>query len=354
MPPGTIDLVGTVIVMSHPNNAYAEWAQTYLGLTESQKNALLSGGIGTGFMITTEDPRPLFVRFAPEKKALVRDAIADRMRALRRSVSVQREEVRAVAQRTETEVAEKPKPQAKPVTLEEARPKVKEMEQSQHMAKPVVREEARKVSVRKPRPEATEFREDLEYWTRPGSVRVAGKPEVDERRCVTCGVPMPPGSDECPICAPRLKTPAVRVVRKVASQPEPVTVSKPVSVPRPEPVVKSVSEPREDVVAVRKAEPPVEPSPRPKPAVPEPAVQKPEVPVDSAPKSEPPAPRPAPKPVAVPVTGTEKAVPRADQAPKTPAQTSQPRVRTVSLTGMVVVKPKPLPGVKPRSGGESR
>jgi energy-coupling factor transporter ATP-binding protein EcfA2 len=97
MPPGTIDLVGTVIVMSHPNNAYAEWAQTYLGLTESQKNALLAGGIGTGFMITTEDPRPLFVRFAPEKKALVRDAVADRMRALRRSVAVQKEEVRAVA-----------------------------------------------------------------------------------------------------------------------------------------------------------------------------------------------------------------------------------------------------------------
>jgi hypothetical protein len=48
-------------------------------------------------MITTEDPRPLFVRFAPEKKALVRDAVADRMRALRRSVAVQKEEVRAVA-----------------------------------------------------------------------------------------------------------------------------------------------------------------------------------------------------------------------------------------------------------------
>jgi energy-coupling factor transporter ATP-binding protein EcfA2 len=364
MPPGTIDLVGTVIVMSHPNNAYAEWAQTYLGLTESQKNALLSGGIGTGFMITTEDPRPLFVRFAPEKKAMVRDAVADRMRALRRSVTVQREEVRAVAQRAETEVHEKPKPQvkpilreeakkpdvigqskpqAKPVALEEARPEVKEMEQSRHMAKPVTSEETRKVGVRKPRPEATEVWEDLDYWTRPGSVRVTGKSEVDERRCVTCGVPMPPGSDECPICAPRLKTPAVGVVRKAASQPEPVLASKPVSVPRPEPVVKSVSEPREDVVVARKAEPPVEPSPKPKSAVPEPATQKPEVSVE-----------PAPKPAAVPATGAERPVPRADQAPRTPAQSSQPRVRTVTLTGMVIVKPKPLPGVKPRSGGESR
>jgi hypothetical protein len=386
MPPGTIDLVGTVIVMSHPNNAYAEWAQTYLGLTESQKNALMSAGIGTGFMITTEDPRPLFVRFAPEKKALVRDAVADRMRALRRSVSVQREEVHeAVAQRAEMEVHEKPKPQVKPILREEAkkpevveqskpqvipvareearkaddrkvRPEVKEMEQPRHMAKPVTGEETRKVGVRKPRPEATEVREDLDYWTRPGSVGVAEKPEVgDQRRCVTCGVPMPPGSDECPVCAPRLKTPAVRVVGKVVEpQQKPVSVSKPVSVPRPEPVVKSVSESREDVVVARKAEPPIEPSSKPKAVVPEPATQKPEVPVDSAPKSEPQAPRLAPKPIAVPVTGAEKPVPKAEQVPRTPAQTSQPRVRTVTLTGMVVVKPKPLPGVKPRSGGESR
>jgi hypothetical protein len=383
MPPGTVDLVGTVIVMSHPNNAYAEWAQTYLGLTESQKNALLSGGIGTGFMITTEDPRPLFVRFAPEKKAMVRDAVADRMRALRRSVAVQREEVReAVAQRTETEVTEKPSPQVKTVLREEARkpevigqskpqvipvareearkaddrkvrPEVKEMEQSRHMAKPVVREETRKVSVRGSRPEVIEVREDLNYWTRPGSIGVAGRPEVlDQRRCVTCGHPMPPGSGECPVCAPRLKTPVVRAVGKVVEpQQKPVLASKPVSVPRPEPVVRNVSEPKEDVVVARKAEPPVEPSPKPK--VPEPAVQKPEVPVDSAPRSEPSAPRLAPKPAAVPVAGTEKPVPRADQVPRTQAQSSQPRVRTVTLTGMVVVKPKPLPGVKPRSGGGS-
>ena len=385
MPPGTIDLVGTVIVMSHPNNAYAEWAQTYLGLTESQKNALLAGGIGTGFMKTTEDPRPLFVRFAPEKKALVRDAVADRMRALRRSVSVQKEELReAVAQRAEPEVQEKPRLQAKPVLREEARkpevieqskpqvipvareeamkaddrkvsPKVsevKELEQSQHMAKPVTSEETRKVSVRGSRPEVIEVRD---YWTRPESVGVAKKPEVNERRCVTCGHPMPSGSDECPICAPRLRAPAV--VRNVgASQPKPVAVSKPISVPRPEPVVRSVSKPKEDVVVVRKTEPPVEPSPELKAVVPEPSVQKPEVPVESALKSEPPAPRPAPKPVAVPFAGTEGPgpVPKADQVTKTPAQTSQPRVKTVSLTGMVVVKPKPLPGVKPRSGGESR
>jgi energy-coupling factor transporter ATP-binding protein EcfA2 len=343
MPPGTIDLVGTVIVMSHPNNAYAEWAQTYLGLTESQKNALLSAGIGTGFMITTEDPRPLFVRFAPEKKALVRDAIADRMRALRRSVTVQREEVRAVAQRAEPEAAEKPRPQVKPILREEAK-KPEVVEQSKPQVIPVAREEARKADDRKVRPEATEVREDLDYWTRPGSVGVAEKPEVGDRRCVTCGHPMPPGSDECPVCAPRLRVPAVRAVGKVVEpQQKPVSVSKPVSVPRPEPVVKSVSEPREDVVVARKAEPPVEPSSKPKAAVPEPATQKPEVPVE-----------PAPKPVAVPVTGAEKPVPKAEQVPRTPAQTSQPRVRTVTLTGMVVVKPKPLPGVKPRSGGESR
>jgi hypothetical protein len=381
MPPGTIDLVGTVIVMSHPNNAYAEWAQTYLGLTESQKNALLAGGIGTGFMITTEDPRPLFVRFAPEKKALVRDAVADRMRALRRSVAVQKEEARETnVQRTEPKAAEKPesqvkpilrqevkrpevvglsKPQAEPVAREEAgkaddwkvRPKaseVKGLEQPQHVAKPVVHEEARNVNARKSRPEAIEARDDLDYWTRPESVRVAGKPEaLDQRRCVTCGYPMPAGSDECPICAPRLRPPAVGVARKAA------VAQQPVSAPKPEPVVRAVSEPKEDVVVARRIDPSVEPSPKPKAAAPEPAVQKPEVPVEPAPRSEPSAPRPAPKPVAIPVPEAEKPAPRVDHVSRTPAQASQPRVKTVSLTGMVVVKPKTLPGVKPRSGGGS-
>jgi hypothetical protein len=307
------------------------------------------------------------------------------MRALRRSTAVQREETRAVAQRTEPERLEKPKPQVKPILREEAkkpevigqskpqvipvafeearkaddrkiRPEVKEMESSQLQAKPVTSEETKKVDVRKVRPEVLEVREDLDYWTRPESVGVAGKPEaLDQRRCVTCGVPMPPGSDECPVCAPRLKTPAVGAVRKVVEpQQKPVLTSKPVSVPRPEPVLKSVSGPKEDVVAARKAEPPVEPSSRPKSAVLESAVQKPEVPVDSAPKSEPPAPRPAPKPVAIPVSDAEKPAPRVDHVSRTPAQASQPRVKTVSLTGMVVVKPKTLPGVKPRSGGESR
>jgi hypothetical protein len=377
MPPGTIDLVGTVIVMSHPNNAYAEWAQTYLGLTESQKNALLAGGIGTGFMITTEDPRPLFVRFAPEKKALVRDAVADRMRALRRSVAVQKEEVRETnVQRTKPEVVEKPEPQVKPILRQEAkrpevvglskpqaepvareaddwkvRPKaseVKELEQPQHVAKPAIREEARNVNARKSRPEALEVREDQDYWTRPESVRIAGKPEaLDQKRCVTCGYPMPAGSDECPICAPRLRSPAVGVARKAA------VTQQPISAPKPEPVVRTVSEPKEDVVVARRIDPLVEPSPKPKAVVPEPAVQKPKVPVGPAPRSEPSAPRPAPKPVAIPVSDAEKPAPRVDHVSRTPAQTSQPRVKTVSLTGMVVVKPKNLPGVKPRSGGGS-
>jgi len=365
MPPGTIDLVGTVIVMSHPNNAYAEWAQTYLGLTESQKNALMSAGIGTGFMITTEDPRPLFVRFAPEKKALVRDAIADRMRALRRSVSVQKEAREAVAQKAEAEVAEKPKPQAKPVLCEEAR-KPEVIEQSQPHVKPVAREEARKVGDQKVRPEVKEVgrslhmakpltseetrkvsvREGLDFWSRPESFGVAEELEVDQRRCVTCGLPMPPGSGDCPSCAPRRRI--AEVTRKVVvPQPEP----KPA--PRPEPVVRAVSEPKEDVVAIRKAEPTVEPSPKPGLSAPKPVAQKPDVQAEPAPRSEPPAPRPAPKPVAVPVPKAEKSEPRADPVPRTPVQTSQLVGRTVTITGMVHVKPKILPGVKPRAGGES-
>ncbi|MFZ8857567.1 MAG: helicase HerA domain-containing protein [Candidatus Caldarchaeales archaeon] len=348
MPPGTIDLVGTLIVMSHPNNAYAEWAQTYLGLTESQTNALLAGGIGTGFMITTEDPRPLFVRFAPEKKALVRDAVADRMRALRRSVAVQKEEARETnVQRTKPEVVEKPEPQVKPILRHEAkRPEVVGLSKPQ--AEPVAREEAGNVNAWKSRPEAIEAREDQDYWTRPDSVKVAKKPEaLDQRRCVTCGNPMPVGSDECPICAPRLRSPVVGVARKAALSQQPV------SAPKPEPVVRAVSEQKEDVVVARRVDPSVEPSPKPKAVVPEPAAQKPEVPVEPAPRSEPSAPRPAPKPVAIPVSDADKPAPRVDHVSRTPAQTSQPRVKTVSLTGMVVVKPKTLPGVKPRSGGGS-
>jgi rubrerythrin len=294
---------------------------------------------------------------------------------------VQKEEARETnVQRTKPEVVEKPEPQVKPILRQEAkrpevvglskpqaesvaregagkaddwkvRPKaseVKGLEQPQHVAKPVVREEARNVNAWKSRPEAIEAREDQDYWTWPESVRVAGKPEaLDQRRCVTCGYPMPAGSDECPICAPRLRSPAVGVARKAA------VTQQPVSAPKPEPVVRAVSEPKEDVVVARKTESPVEPSPRPKAVVPEPAVQKPEVPVEPAPRSEPSAPRPAPKPVAIPVSEAEKPAPRVDHVSRTPAQTSQPRVKTVSLTGMVVVKPKTLPGVKPRSGGES-
>jgi hypothetical protein len=303
------------------------------------------------------------------------------MRALRRSVAVQKEEARETnVQRTKPEVVEKPEPQVKPVLRQEAkrpvvvgiskpqaeptargeagkaddwkvRPKVsevKELEQPQHVAKPAVREEAKNVGVRGSRPEAIESREDQDYWTRPESVRVAGKPEaLDQRRCVTCGYPMPAGSDECPICAPRLRPPAVGVARKAA------TTQQPVSVPKPKPVVRTVSEPKEDVVVARRIDPSVEPSPKPKAVVPEPAVQKPEVPVEPAPRSEPSAPRPAPKPVAIPVSDAEKPAPRVDHVSRTPAQTSQPKVKTVSLTGMVVVKPKTLPGVKPRSGGGS-
>jgi rubrerythrin len=266
------------------------------------------------------------------------------MRALRRSVAVQKEEARETnVQRTKPEVVEKPEPQVKPIPRQEAkRPEVVRLSKPQ--AEPVAREEARNVGVRGSRPEAIESRKDQDYWTWPESVKVAKKPEaLDHRRCVTCGYPMPAGSDECPICAPRLKSPAVGVARKAA------VAQQPVSAPKPEPVVRAVSEPKEDVVVARRIDPSVEPSPKPKAVVPKPAAQKPEVPVEPAPRSEPSAPRPAPKPVAE----AEKPAPRVDYVSKTPAQTSQPRVKTVTLTGMVVVKPKTLPGVKPRSGGGS-
>jgi rubrerythrin len=287
---------------------------------------------------------------------------------------VQKEEARETnVQRTKPEVVEKPEPQVKPILRQEAkRPEVVglskpqaepvareeagkaddwKLEQPQRVARPVVREEARNVNAWKSRPEAIESREDQDYWTRPESVGVAGKPEaLDQRRCVTCGYPMPAGSDECPICAPRLRSPTVGVARKAA------VPQQPVSAPKPEPVVRTVSEPKEDVVVARRIDridPSVEPSPKPKAVVPEPVVQKPEVPVEPAPRSEPSTPRPAPKPVAIPVSDAEKPAPRVDHVSRTPTQTSQPRVKTVSLTGMVVVKPKPLPGVKPRSGGGS-
>jgi rubrerythrin len=278
------------------------------------------------------------------------------MRALRRSIAVQKEEARETnVQRTKPEVVRQSKPQAEPVVREaddwKVRPKVSEvkrLEQPQHVARPVVREEARNVNARKSRPEAIESREDQDYWTRPESVKVAGKPEaLDQRRCVTCGYPMPVGSDECPICDPRLRSPAVGVARKTA------VTQQPASAPKPEPVVRTVSETKGDVVVARRIDPSVEPSPKPKAVVPEPAAQKPEVPVEPAPRSEPSAPRPAPKPVAIPVSDAEKPAPKVDHVSRTPDQTSQPRVKTVSLTGMVVVKPKNLPGVKPRSGGGS-
>ncbi|MEM2233973.1 MAG: DUF87 domain-containing protein [Nitrososphaerota archaeon] len=165
MPPSTLDLVGTVIVMSHPNNAYAEWAREYLGLTESQKAALMSAGIGSGFMITTEDPRPLFVRFVPERKALVRDALMERMRALR------------------------PRSAGRPATQAEV---------------PV------EVSASPP-PTAPEARRPPMVDTGPQPAQPSQHPAQRQlRRCQTCGLPVPEGRTECPVCAVR---------REQASQP---------------------------------------------------------------------------------------------------------------------------------------
>lgn len=84
-PPGVTSLMGTAIALSATDTDYLNWAEDEFRLTPQQVSALERAGIGRGFMRWLDDPRPLFVRFVPEEAAMVRDAIATRMQALRGS-----------------------------------------------------------------------------------------------------------------------------------------------------------------------------------------------------------------------------------------------------------------------------
>lgn len=82
MPEGVSGLMGTTIALSSTETEYLEWAERELRLTPGQIATLERAGLGRGYMIWMDDPRPLFVAFEPEREALVRDAVAERMRAL--------------------------------------------------------------------------------------------------------------------------------------------------------------------------------------------------------------------------------------------------------------------------------
>jgi hypothetical protein len=82
MPSGTVELVGTTIALGYPDHNYAKVVQEMMGLTPSQVDQLLSSARGQGFMKTSDDPRPLFLTVLPERGALVRDALRDRMALL--------------------------------------------------------------------------------------------------------------------------------------------------------------------------------------------------------------------------------------------------------------------------------
>ena len=82
MPEGVTGLMGTTIALSSTETKYLEWAAKELRLTESQLATLERAGLGKGYMIWMDDPRPLFVNFEPEKAAMVRDAVAERMAAI--------------------------------------------------------------------------------------------------------------------------------------------------------------------------------------------------------------------------------------------------------------------------------
>lgn len=82
MPEGVIPLFGTTIAMSSSNVDYLDWAMRNLQLTPAQQNELGRAGLGRGYMLWMDDPRPLLVAFEPERRALIRDMMAERTRML--------------------------------------------------------------------------------------------------------------------------------------------------------------------------------------------------------------------------------------------------------------------------------
>ena len=82
MPEGVIPLFGTTIAMSSSNVDYLDWAMRNLQLTPAQRNELERAGLGRGYMLWMDDPRPLLVAFEPERKAMIRDVVMERTRML--------------------------------------------------------------------------------------------------------------------------------------------------------------------------------------------------------------------------------------------------------------------------------
>ncbi|RLG01238.1 MAG: hypothetical protein DRN49_01705, partial [Thaumarchaeota archaeon] len=82
MPEGVIPLFGTTIAMSSSNVDYLDWAMRNLQLTPAQRNELGKAGLGRGYMLWMDDPRPLLVIFEPERKAMIRDVMMERTRIL--------------------------------------------------------------------------------------------------------------------------------------------------------------------------------------------------------------------------------------------------------------------------------
>ena len=82
MPEGVIPLFGTTIAMSSSNVDYLDWAMRNLQLTPAQRNELGRAGLGRGYMLWMDDPRPLLVAFEPERRAMIRDMVTERVRAL--------------------------------------------------------------------------------------------------------------------------------------------------------------------------------------------------------------------------------------------------------------------------------
>ncbi|MEM2233581.1 MAG: DUF87 domain-containing protein [Nitrososphaerota archaeon] len=207
MPQGTVELVGTTIALSHPNNAYAEWAAQYLGLTESQKRALMSAGIGAGFLITTEDPRPLFIRVVPEKAALVRDAVADRLRALGMAPA-ERKAQESVPER-EVGQAKERVPARKPVVVETDRRVIEAPAGAAPAQGP-------------PAAPRTVIEEDVHT------------PVLSSPRCFACGAALVPGARFCHICAsPVYPGPHHPVARMSSPRPRLVSVQEQVKEQRP-------------------------------------------------------------------------------------------------------------------------
>ena len=82
MPEGVIPLFGTTVAMSSSNVDYLDWAMRNLQLTPAQRNELGKAGLGRGYMLWMDDPRPLLVVFEPERRAMLRDMVAERTRML--------------------------------------------------------------------------------------------------------------------------------------------------------------------------------------------------------------------------------------------------------------------------------